>query len=463
MQVKIPETSLDELRRTLSGQVITPEDAEYDEARKVWNGDIDRRPAAIAKCRTVADVQAAVGFARKEGLPVAVRSGGHSFPGHSVADGALVVDVRQINQVSLDATNRRVTVGGGAVWSEVDAVTVPHRLAVTGGHVTHTGVAALTLGGGIGHLMRGFGLSSDNLLSAEIVTADGRVLQASETENPDLFWAIRGGGGNFGIATRLEFQLHPMPETVFGGLIFYAPENGPELMRRYNEICKTMPDSVTTILAYLHAPPMPFVPPEVQFKPGYAVIAVCTDQAVGEKILAPLRKFGPPLFEMIAPLPYPAVQSLFDPTFPPGTKGYLNGHYFSDLSEDLIQSVHSHTAQMPPGHSQALMLQLGGAVGRVPEGKTAFGGRQAQYLSMFIGSWEEAGDRAPAVAWARGFTSDTEKLSMGGSYVNLADEMSETKLANSYGRETYEKLAKLKAKYDPQNVFRLNQNIRPKA
>jgi FAD/FMN-containing dehydrogenase len=463
MQVKIPETSLDELRRTLSGQVITPEDAEYDEARKVWNGDIDRRPAAIAKCRTVADVQAAVGFARKEGLPVAVRSGGHSFPGHSVADGALVVDVRQINQVSLDAANRRVTVGGGAVWSEVDAVTVPHRLAVTGGHVTHTGVAALTLGGGVGHLMRGFGLSSDNLLNAEIVTADGRVLQASETENPDLFWAIRGGGGNFGIATRLEFQLHPMPETVFGGMIFYAPENGLELMRRYNEICKTMPDSVTTILAYLHAPPMPFVPPEVQFKPGYAVIAVCTDQAVGEKILAPLRTFGPPLFEMIAPLPYPVVQSLFDPALPPGTKGYLNGHYFSDFSEDLVTSVHSHTAQMPPGHSQMLILQLGGAVGRVPEGKTAFGGRQAQYLSMFVGIWEETGDRAPAVAWARGFTSDTEKLSMGGSYVNLADEMSETKLANSYGRETYEKLAKLKAKYDPQNVFRLNQNIRPKA
>jgi hypothetical protein len=463
MQVKIPETSLDELRRTLSGPVITPEDADYDEARKVWNGDIDRRPAAIAKCRNVADVRAAVGFARKERLPIAVRSGGHSFPGHSVADGALVVDLRQINQVSLDAANRRVTVGGGAVWSEVDAVTVPHRLAVTGGHVTHTGVAALTLGGGVGHLMRGFGLSSDNLLNAEIVTADGRVLQASETENPDLFWAIRGGGGNFGIATRLEFQLHPMPETVFGGMIFYAPENGPELMRRYNEICKTMPDSVTTILAYLHAPPMPFVPPEVQFKPGYAVVAVCTDQAVGEKILAPLRKFGPPLFEMIAPLPYPAVQSLFDAALPPGTKGYLNGHYFSDLSEDLVKSVQSHTAQMPPGHSQMLILQLGGAVGRVPEGKTAFGGRHAQYLSMFVGIWEETGDRAPAVAWARGFTSDTEKLSMGGSYVNLADEMSEAKLAKSYGPETYERLAKLKAKYDPDNVFRLNQNIRPKA
>jgi len=463
MQVQIPEAAIEELRRKFTGQVVTPEDAEYNEARKIWNADIDRRPAAIAKCRNVADVQAALGFARKEGLPVAVRSGGHSFPGHSVADGALVIDLRQINQVTLDEAARRVTVGGGAVWSEVDSATVPHGLAVTGGHVTHTGVAALTLGGGMGHLMRSLGLSSDNLLNAEIVTADGRVLQASETENPDLFWAIRGGGGNFGIATRLEFQLHPMPPTVFGGLIFYAPENGPKLMRMYNEICKTMPDQVTTILGYLHAPPLPFVPEPVQFKPGYAVIAVCTDQSIGERVLAPLREFGPPLFEMIAPLPYPVVQCLFDPALPPGTKGYMNGHYFHELSEDLITAIHAHTTQMPPGHSQMLMLELGGAVARVPEDATAFGGRQAGFLSMFVGIWEETGDRAPAVAWARGFTQDTERLSLGGSYVNLADDMSEAKLVTSYGQAKYDKLAKLKAKYDPENVFRLNQNIKPRA
>jgi FAD/FMN-containing dehydrogenase len=463
MQVKVPETSIDELRRKLTGQLVTPDDAQYDEARKVWNGDIDRRPAAIAKCRNVADIQAALVFARKEGLPVAVRSGGHSFPGHSVADGALVIDLRQINQVTLDAAARRVTVGGGAVWTEVDSVTVPQGLAVTGGHVTHTGVAALTLGGGMGHLMRGLGLSSDNLLNAEIVTADGRVLQASETENADLFWAIRGGGGNFGIATRLEFQLHPMPPTVFGGMIFYAPENGPKLMRLYNDICKTMPDQVTTILAYLHAPPEPFVPVEVQFKPGYAIVAVATDQSIGERVLAPLREFGPPLFEMIAPLPYLAIQSLFDAALAPGTKGYLNGHYFNELSDDLISAIHTQTAHMPPGHSQMLMLELGGAVARVPEDVTAFGGRQAGFLSMFVGIWEETGDRAPAVTWAKGFTQDTERLSLGGTYVNLADSMSESKLVNSYGKAKYEKLAKIKAKYDPENVFRLNQNIKPKA
>ena len=463
MQVQIPEAALEAFRRQFSGEVVTPDDVQYDDARKVWNADIDRRPAAIAKCRSVADVQAALSFAREKGLPVAVRSGGHSFPGHSVADGALVIDLRQINQVTLDGATRRVTVGGGAVWSEVDAATVPNGLAVTGGHVTHTGVAALTLGGGMGHLMRSLGLSSDNLLGAEIVTADGRVLQANATENAELFWAIRGGGGNFGIATRLEFQLHLMPPTVFGGLIFYAPENGPRLMRLYNEICKTMPDQVTTILGYLHAPPLPFVPEPVQFKPGYAVIAVCTDQSIGERVLAPLREFGPPLFEMIAPLPYPAVQSLFDPALPPGTKGYMNGHYFNELSEDLITAIHTHTAQMPPGPSQMLMLELGGAVARVPEDATAFGGRQAGFLSMFVGIWEETGDRGPAVAWARGFTQDTERLSLGGTYVNLADEMSESKLVKSYGQAKYDKLAKLKEKYDPENVFRLNQNIKPRA
>jgi FAD/FMN-containing dehydrogenase len=463
MAITIPESSVGELRRSLSGDVVTPEDPEYDAARKVWNGDIDRRPAAIAICRSVDDVRAALAFARKEGLQVAVRSGGHSFPGHSIADGALVIDLRQINQVTVDPQARTVTVGGGALWTEVDAATAPHGLAVTGGHVTHTGVAGLTLGGGVGHLMRSLGLSSDNLISAEIVTADGRVLQASETENQDLFWAIRGGGGNFGIATRFVFALHQMPPTVFGGLIFYAPENGPALMRLYNKACKAMPDQVTTILAYLLAPPLPVVPESLHFKPVYAVIAVATDQTVGEKVLAPLREFGPPLFEMIAPLPYyPVVQSLFDPALPPGTKGYLNGHYFSELSDDLIDMVHDHTGQMPTGHSQMLFLQMGGAVARVPEDKTAFGGRSAGFLSMFVGIWEETGDRAPAVAWARGFTQATEPLSEGSTYINLADTQTEDRLIRSYGREKYDRLAGIKAKYDPENVFRLNQNIKPR-
>ncbi|HKR55748.1 MAG TPA: FAD-binding oxidoreductase [Gemmatimonadales bacterium] len=464
MAVTIPESSVGELRRSLSGELVTPDDPEYDTARKVWNGDIDRRPAGIARVRSVDDVRAALAFALKEGLQVAVRAGGHSFPGHSIADGALVIDLRHLNQVTVDPDARRVTVGGGAVWGEVDVAIAEHGLGVTGGHVTHTGVAGLTLGGGVGHLMRSLGLSSDNLISAEVVTADGRVLEASETENPDLFWAIRGGGGNFGIATQFVFALHPMPATVFGGLIFYAPKDGPELMRLYNQVCKDMPDEVTTILAYLHAPPLPVVPESLHFKPIYAVIAVATDQAVGEKVLSPLRRFGPPLFEMIGPLPYqPVVQSLFDPALPPGTKGYLNGHYFTELSDRVIDTVHSYTAKMPPGHSQMLFLQLGGAVARVPEDHTAFGGRSAGFLSMFVGIWEETGDRASAVAWARGFTQDTEPLSEGRTYINLADTQTEERLVRAYGKEKYDKLARIKAKYDPDNVFRLNQNIKPKS
>jgi FAD/FMN-containing dehydrogenase len=463
MAVTIPE-SVDDLRQTMSGEVITPDQPEYEDARKVWNGDINRQPAAIAICRTVDDVRAALKFAQKQGLPVAVRSGGHSFPGHSTADGALVIDVRQMNQVTIDVDARRATVGGGAVWSEVDGAAVPLGLAVTGGHVTHTGVAGLTLGGGVGHLMRSLGLSSDNLISAEIVTADGRVLNASETENPDLFWAIRGGGGNFGIATQFVFALHPLPATVFGGLVFYAPEHGPDLIRLFNQVCKTMPDEVTTILAYLHAPPLPVVPESLHFKPVYALIAVCTDQAVGEKTLAPLRTFGPPLFEMLGPLPYfPVVQSLFDPAFPHGTNAYVNGHYFTDLSDELATVVHSYTTQMPPGRSQMLFLQLGGAVSRVPEDRTAFGGRAAGFLSMYVGVWEGTGDREPAVAWARAFGQATDQYSLGGTYVNMGDTLTEERLKKTYGAAKYEKLAGIKAKYDPQNVFRLNQNIKPRA
>ena len=464
MAVTIPESSVDELRRTITGEVITPDHPAYEDARKIWNADIDRRPAAIAKCRSVDDVLAALSFARKEGLQVAVRSGGHSFPGHSVADGALVIDLRQMNKVSVDVAARRATVGGGAVWSEVDGQTVPLGLAVTGGHVSHTGVAGLTLGGGVGHLMRGFGLSSDNLVSAQIVTADGRVLEASETENPDLFWAIRGGGGNFGIATQFVFALHPLPETVFGGLIFYEPAHGPELMRLYNSACKTMPDQVTTILAYLHAPPLPVVPEELHFKPVYALIAVSTDQTVGERVLAPMRAFGPPLFEMIAPLPYhPVVQTLFDAALPPGTRAYINGHYFTEISDELATVIHAGTAQMPPGHSQMLFLQLGGAVGRVAEDTTSFGGRGAGFLSMFVAIWEEADGRVPAVAWARAFTKATDPLSQGSTYVNMGDTLSEDRLVRTYGQGKYDKLARIKSKYDPENVFRLNQNIKPKA
>lgn len=461
-QLQAPEYPVDQLRAALSGEVVTPEDGGYDDARKVWNADIDRRPAAVARCRSTEDVRTALAWGRKNNLPIAVRSGGHSWPGHSVADGALVIDLRGLNEVSIDPAARRAVVGGGAVWSEVDGACAPHGLAVTGGHVSHTGVAGLTLGGGAGHLMRAYGLSVDNLLSAEVVTAGGQVLTASPSENSDLFWAIRGGGGNFGIATRFEFRLHPLGQTVYAGLVFWAPENGPELMRLYNRACKEMPDSVNTIFAYLHAPPFPFVPEPVHFKPGYAIVVVATDEAAGRKVMEPLLAFGPPLFQMLDVMPYhSAVQTLFDPALPWGTKSYLKSHYFAEYSDEVIAVIHANTAKMPPGHSQMLNLQLGGALARVPDDETAFGGRTAGFQFMAGGIWEEAGDRGPVVDWVREFSAAMEPFATAGTYINLADTESEERLKASYGREKFAKLAALKAKYDPENVFRLNQNIKP--
>ena len=449
------------LRRAMRGTVVTPADAAYDEHRKVWNGDIDRRPALIARCTSTADVKAALAFARRNGYPIAVRSGGHSFPGHSVVDDGVVIDLRQMNAVTVDPAARRAVVEGGAVWSEVDAATVPHRLAVTGGHVSHTGVAGLTLGGGIGHLMRSLGLTADSLLSAEIVTVDGRELTASPNENADLFWAIRGGGGNFGIATRFEFALHPLEDPLFAGMLFYAPAAGPELMSLYNAFCKRCPDEVGTILAYLHAPPLPFVPEAVRLTPGYALVAVATDRAVGERALRPLREFGPPLFEMLGPMPYQAVNTLFDAGNPPGTKGYVKSHYFGEYSDEVISAIHANTARMPAGLSQMLNVQLGGAVARVPEDATAFGGRSAGFLGMFFGVWEDAGQREACVSWSRGFADSLAPFALGGTYVNLTDDETEERIARSYGRDKLARLARIKAKYDPDNVFRLNHNIRP--
>src|SRR5256886_2345638 len=285
MAVTLGARDVARLRQALSGEVVTPDDAAYDDARKVWNGDIDRHPAAIARCATTADVRTALAFARGCTYDIAVRSGGHSFPGHSTVDDGIVIGLRQINAVAVDPQARRAVVGGGAVWSEVDAATLRHRLAVTGGHVSHTGVAGLTLGGGLGHLMRSIGLTCDSLISAEIVTADGRVVTASLTENADLFWAIRGGGGNFGIATQVEVELHPLNEPLHPGQLLYAPEAGADLMQLYREFCDQAPDEVSTILAYLLAPPLPFLPEAVGFQPGYALVAVATDQGLAQRAL----------------------------------------------------------------------------------------------------------------------------------------------------------------------------------
>ncbi len=460
MTIQGSSVATEKLRAAMRGEVIQPGDAKYDEARKIWNGDIDRHPSVIARCADVDDVRAAIAFARDHGLKLAIKSGGHSMPGHSIADGALMIDMRPMNKVTVDAAKRTATIQGGAIWSEVDGATQAHGLAVTGGHVTHTGVAGLTLGGGIGHLMRKLGLTIDNLESVELVTADGKVQRASSIENPDLFWAVRGGGGNFGVATEFVVRLTPVGPTVLGGLAFYAPDKGPELLRRYAEYCKTAPDEVTTIVVYLHAPPFDFVPKAVQLKPGYALVVVGTDIAIAEQAVKELRAFGPPLFDIISPMPYVAVQGMFDPAQPPGTLVYSKAHYLQQLNDKSIAAIHERALSMPPGHSSLFILQMGGAVARVPDDATAFGGRDAAFQTLFLGVWDEAQRRDNAVRWTRDTWSALEPYAHG-AYVNLSDTQDEAELKVTYGAEKFAKLQRIKAKYDPGNFFSLNQNIRP--
>lgn len=460
MAQSISDATVGELREAMQGDVLTPEHAAYDEFRKVWNGDIDRRPAVIAVCAGVADVQAALAFAIRNGLQIAIRGGSHSYPGYSTVDGGLVVDLRRMNRVEVDASARRVKVQGGAIWADVDPVCQQHGLAVTGGHVSHTGVAGLTLGGGMGHLMRKYGLTADNLLSAQIVTVDGQVLRAAPDENEDLFWAIRGGGGNFGVATEFEFQLHPLGTTIWGGLAFYKAERGRELMHIYRDVTRDMPDDVNTILVYLHAPPVPFVPEELQLTPMWLVIVVGTDEAAARSTVAPLLDFGPDA-AMIDTLPYLMIQTLIDEPNRPGSKVYVKSDYFDEYSEEVIEVILQHCAKMPPGPSSMINIQLGGAVARVPEGATAFGGRQAGFLCMPTAFWEDEADKAAGVAWSRAFIAALEPFNTKGTYINLADIESDEKLARSYGAEVFARLRQAKAKYDPENHLRLNQNIKP--
>ncbi len=462
MAQAVSDATVNELREAMTGDVITPGHAAYDEFRKVWNGDIDRRPAVIAVCGDVDDVRAALAFGIRNDLQIAVRGGSHSWPGYASVDGGLVIDLRRLNKVELDVENRRVKVGGGAVWHDVDPVCQEHGLAVTGGHVTHTGVGGLTLGGGMGHLMRKYGLTTDNLLSAQIVTVDGRVLRAAPDENADLFWGIRGGGGNFGIATQFEFQLHPLGTTVWGGVAMYKAERGRELMRIYRGVVEDMPDDVNTILAYVHAPPLPFVDESLHFQPVWLLIIVGTDRAVAENRVKPLLDFGPDA-QMVDELPYLMIQTLIDEANPPGIHSYLKGTYVDEWNDGVIETIARNAAAMPPGHSALINIQLGGAVARVPEEATAFGGRRAAFLSMGQANWHDPAEKPALVAWSKKLAEEMAAFSTLGAYVNLTDFGDDELLVKTYGAANYARLRALKAKYDPENRLRLNQNIKPES
>ncbi len=446
-------------------ELLAPGDTGYDEARKVWNGAIDRRPALIARCRGAGDVVAALRLARERDLPVAVRGGGHGVAGLAVCDDGLVIDLSPMRAVEVDPARRSARAGAGVLWGELDAATQAHGLATVGGIVTHTGIAGLTLGGGIGWLMRRHGATVDNLLAAEVVTADGEVVRAAEDESPELLWGLRGGGGNFGVVTSFEYRLHEVGPTVLAGPIYYDLEDAPEVLRFYRDYIAEAPDELTTIVNLRHAPPLAFLPVEVHGRPVVAVIAChAGSPSDGEEALAPLRRFGSPLFDAVAPRRYVDVQQLFDASVPHGWHYYWKSWELPPLSDEAIDTLVEQAARITNPRSYIIVFHLGGAVARVGEQDTAYAQRDAAH-NVNINAVSLADDPEPErhVAWAREAFAALEPFGTGRTYVNFLADEGQDRVRAAYGEEKYRRLVALKRVYDPDNVFRLNQNVDPRA
>jgi FAD/FMN-containing dehydrogenase len=457
------EATLQDLRESVRGRVITPEDDGYAAACAVWNGMYDgKRPAVIVRCAGTADVIAAVGFARSNDLDIAVRGGGHSIAGFSTCDGGIVIDLGDIKHVRVDPQARRAHVGGGATWSDVDGETQAHGLATTGGLVSSTGVGGFTLGGGIGWLMRKHGLACDNLVGADVVTADGRLVHASETENADLLWGLRGGGGNFGIVTDFELELYPVGPTVYAGAIFYPAEADADLLRLFGEWSSSAPDDITAIVNLTTAPPLPVIPEAWHGKKVAAFLAMSTGPAdEAEKLVAGFRTVAEPVADLLGPIPYLGMQTLIDPLWPKGIKSYFKATNLARLDEALIDELVRLHGEAPGPQCEIHVHQMGGAVGRVPEDATAFVERSMPFLLNVVTGWQDGAATDAHIAWTRSVIEAASGFSTGRAYVNfLTDAGAGT---TAYGGAGYERLVALKDAYDPTNLFHLNQNVAPSA
>lgn len=457
-----------ELREGMLGRVLAPADRGYDAARSVWNGDIDRRPALIALCRSAADVAAALATARRHGLDVTVRGGGHSVPGQSVADDALMIHLGEMRDVRVDPQARIAVVQGGATLADLDAATQAHGLAVPAGVVSHTGVSGLTLGGGVGWLTRRAGLTIDNLLSAEVVTADGRILRTDEARHPDLFWAIRGAGGNFGVVTEFEFALHEIGPTVRLGICFWGLEDGAAVLRLAEELHTALPRDLTIGFGAMSAPPAPFVPPEHHLRPGYLLMLVDLggDGADGrhEATLARIRAAVPPVFEFAAPLPYVELQKMTDEGSPWGTFSYERGCYLERLTDGAVEAITTLVPRKTSPQSIMMFMSLSGAYCDVADDDTAFGGHRTPRYAIFLAGAARTADLLAADAqWVRDMWQALQPFAGAASgYVNTLDRLADDRVRLLYGHK-YERLATIKAAYDPDNVFHHNANILPAA
>ena len=449
----VPEESVDEFKGSLRGELLQPGEQGYDEARKIWNGMIDKRPALVVRCAGVSDVINSVNFARTHNLVLAVRGGGHSFPGHSTCDGGLVIDLSPMKSVRVDPNKRTIRAEPGVKLGEFDRKCQAFGLATTASIVSDTGIAGLTLGGGMGWLARKYGLSCDNLLSVDIVTAEGRFLTANADENEDLFWAVRGGGGNFGVITSFEYRLHPVGPMILGGFVMHPVSKAKEVMKFFAEFSRSIPDEMTSFVGLMHSPE------------GEPIVGVggCYhgDLEVGEQVVRPLREFGPPMADMLGPMPYTAMQSMVDETAPTGWRYYDRSCFLESLSDDAIAVLIDRYASVPSPYSMMMLFQLGGAVGRVAKDQTAFFHRDAAYHFEIIAAWQQPTDDDKNVGWLRDTWDAFTPHTTAGVYVNSLGDEGDERVVAAYGAATYQRLVDLKNKYDPTNLFRLNQNIKP--
>ena len=450
----------DQLKTSLRGELIQPSDPAYDVARKVHNGMIDRHPALIAKCTGVADVIACVNFARENKLLVSIRGGGHNAGGLGLCDGGLVIDLSRMNGVRVDPSTKTVRVEGGCVWGDVDHATNAFGMATPSGIISTTGVGGLTLGGGLGHLSRKCGLSIDNLLAVDIVLADGSFVIASAEENPDLYWAVRGGGGNFGVVTSFLFRTHPI-KMVYAGPTFWPLEQAAEVLRIYRELIVNAPEDINGFFAFLVVPPAPIFPEHLHGKTMCGVVWCCTcSPEEADKVLKPIRSFGPPAFDFVGLMPHPALQSFFDPIYPPGLQWYWRADFVKELSDEAIALHVEHGSRVPTMHSTMHLYPINGAPHRVGKNDTAFSYRDANWAEVIVGVDPDPANNPKIISWTKEYWDALHPYSAGGAYVNMMMDEGEDRIKASY-RENYARLAAIKKKYDPTNFFRVNQNIRP--
>ena len=452
---------IEQLRSKINGRIILPDDPSYDEVRSIWNAMIDRRPAVIVECADAGDVPHALAFARENGLEISMRGAGHNIAGNSLSNGGLVIDFSTMNKVRVDTEKQRAFVEPGVTLGDFDKAVHAHGLATPVGINSTTGIAGLTLGGGFGWLTRKYGLTIDNLISADVITADGTAVKASENENADLFWAIRGGGGNFGIVTQFEFSLYPVGPEILAGLIVFPLAQAKQVLSQYREFVKSAPEELNIWVVLRHAPPLPFLPEEVH---GTVVLILAVfyagDIKEGEKIVQPMQSFGDPVGVHLGAQPYVDWQQAFDPLLTPGARNYWKTHNFTSLSDDALEKMIEYAGNMPSPQCEIFIALIDGAPNRVAADAMAYGNRDAKFVLNVHGRWDSAADDETCISWAREFFNASAPYASGGAYVNFMTDEEGDRVAAAYG-SNYDRLVRIKNKYDPENLFHLNQNIKP--